>query len=273
MIFRNQSCQTSFPCLNPFCAHLANLLTDHRMAGRPIRVKKKNSSLLLKLMIIQTRAWNFVQLPIRNVVQRIIEHVLPRRRLALRFVLKVFPIPVIFLLLHRCTWFKHLFALFNDSFIWIAFKLRTCQEYLVKKWCLFVNIHIIHQFLSHGSHILVFPSDFCTDKYNPHFRWSNIHSFPILFFSFPYYKKLLRIDIPTANRLMDDDTGFVQKVPRHLQFLLKKIGPFVSWKTYSNIWTFSFRNFVQPGSIFQFYGSVSRHCTGCLSVTTWWILQ
>ena len=34
--------------------------------------------------------------------------------------------------------------------------------------------------------------------------------------------------------------------------------PFVSWKTYPNIWTFWFGNFEQSGSILQFYLGVSR---------------
>ena len=88
------------------------------------------------------------------------------------------------------------------------------------------------------------------------------------FFPIQVLIKLFRFVIPIAIGLMDDRTSFVQ-VPRDLQFS-QWFWPFVSWKTYPNIWTFWFGNFEQSGSILQFYLCTRiLHQLLVLSTTIW----
>ena len=56
-------------------------------------------------------------LPIRNIAQRIFEHVLPYPET------------------NRNTWLKHLRIQFNDCFIRFPFTLSASQVYIVKTWC------------------------------------------------------------------------------------------------------------------------------------------
>ena len=98
-----------------FVPDLVSLLTDHRMSGRPIRAKCKqfktnweqtsdksptDSSSFCKDLKLYTVA-RLSCLPVHSTAQRIVEHVLPFRGTALRFVREVFPILVIFLLLQQ----------------------------------------------------------------------------------------------------------------------------------------------------------------------------
>ena len=70
--------------------------------------------------------------------------------------------------------------------------------------------------------------------------------------------KLFRIVFPTTIRLVDGRTSFVQEAPW-----------LVSWKTHPNVGSFCLENFEQSGSVLPCHLSVSWHCVGCLSVTTW----
>ena len=128
-----------------------------------------------------------------------------------------------------------------------------------------------HQFLPHGSHILLlsnhfFVSSTFTDKNNPWFRWTKRQS---QFGSFLH---------PSSNRISSN--CFSHNNPANgcpYKFRSKStifndcpgIRSFVSWKTYPYVWTFWLRNCEQPRSVLRFYLSVGRCCISCLSVTIW----
>ena len=185
-----------------FVTALGSLLTDHRMSRRPFVPSTSISSQFasklltilqligvlpawiddhpsidLKLCKVAPLSW----LPIHSIAQRIFEHVPQCRKTTLHFAREVLHIPVIFRCSSRSAWFTHLLLLFDKCFIRFEFTLSTSQVYMVTKRCGFVNIHFFHQFLQHGSHILLLPSHFFlsstfSDRNNPCFRWTNIHS-------------------------------------------------------------------------------------------------
>ena len=115
---RNQSCQASVTCLNPFCDWSRKLVDwpqDIRSSNScqvPAFQDNFASKLLTILQMIRVPpAWiddhpgkglrlctvaPFSCLLIRSITQRIVEHVLPCRKATLLFVREVFPIPVIF---------------------------------------------------------------------------------------------------------------------------------------------------------------------------------
>ena len=235
--------------------------------------------LLLELMFIQARAWNFVQLlhflvcwftvSLNALVSMSLHVGRPRYCLCLSLShpsnFSVAPA--------ENTWFKHLLILFDNCFIRFALTLSTSQVFMVKKWCGFANVHIVHQLLPHGAIFCFFPTIFMmsstyTDKNDPCIWWTNRHS-QFGTFSHPSTNR------PPSNRLSHKRPAsgcpyrFRSRGTTEIFNGWQWFRPFVSWKTYRYVCTVWLWNFEQSGSVLQFYLSAGRYCISCLSVTTW----
>ena len=135
------------------------------------------------------------------------------------------------------------------------------------------------EFFHMGAILFFFPailmSSTYTDRNNPCFRWTNMHSqFGI--FSHPSSDKA------SSNCLSHNNPGQWMTV----QVSFNKyhgifnycpwFWPFMPWKTYPNVWSFRSGNFEQSGSILQFYlrrkaGTASAACPpqpGNLAITS-----
>ena len=198
-------------------------------------------------MIIQARTWNFVKvlhfycLLARSIAHSIFEHAPPCRRTTLPSLREASPTAVNNQLLqHKYviqTWFcnrqQHLYF-FHIVFEYIP-SLRDQEMKLVRQDQRF------HQFLPHGSHIMLLSSHFhviplFSNTNNPFSRGTKRHS-QFGTFSQPCFNRIFSNCLPMTILLMGVHTNFVREVPRDLQ-CCPGFRPFVSWKTYPYVWTF-----------------------------------
>ena len=115
--------------------------------------------LLVWMMIIQARTWDSVLLLCLLVRQFAISfnafliHIIPCRRTTQPLCVRFFPLCCSC----RNSWFEHISEL-NNNFVRFTITLSASPKKKkngIKKWSLFVKINIFHQFLPHGSHILL----------------------------------------------------------------------------------------------------------------------
>ena len=131
------------------------------------------------------------------------------------------------------------------------------------------KIHDFQQFLPHRSHILFLPailmSSAKTDKKSPCLWWTNIH------YGIPSHSSS---NEACSNSLCHSNPahGWLCKVRSRGttgSSFSPWFWPFVSWKTYPNIYRLCLLNFEQFWSIFHFYLCVGRWCISCWSIIIW----
>ena len=108
--------------------------------------------LLLEVMVVQTRSWDFV-LAISFIV--LFEHVLPCRRTTLPSLREVFPSLAIFQLFQQKFVIRTFFVFLNNIVVRFAFTLSASLIHVVTERCWFSKINQLHQFLPHGTPILL----------------------------------------------------------------------------------------------------------------------
>ena len=161
--------------LCPLVTDGANLLTDQRMSGLPMRAKNEHFRKICEHTFDKSpidssssslnwrsskqgldfeQLLGFFCLPVRSISQRMFEHLLPCCRTTQPSLCEGFPHPGNFLLLQQK------YVLLNNYFVRFASTLSTSQIHMVKKWCWFVKINIKNKVLPHGSHILLLARHF-----------------------------------------------------------------------------------------------------------------
>ena len=163
-----------------------------------------------------------------------------------------FPHPCLFLnCSSRNSGLKHFFIFLNNGCIWFALSLSTSQMNMIKKWCGFIKLN--------ASYLPLFMSSTYTDRNNCCFLWANKHS---QFGTIPNSDSTYT----SSNCLSHNNPacGCPYKFSQEEQRVFRTgpwLWPFMSWKTYPNIWTFWLWNFEQFWSVFC--------CVSCLSCTVW----
>ena len=123
----------------------------------------------------------------------------------------------------RNSWSEHVSVCFNDTFVRLAFALSASQIDVAKKWCLFSKIDQFHQFLQHGTQILLISSQFWS---HPRIPTRTILVFDerkdvpkAALFSIQVPTELPRTVFPTRDQQIDVRINFVQEEPLDLQCL------------------------------------------------------
>ena len=193
--------------------------------------------------------------PVRNISQRISEHVLPCRKTAQPSLCEVFATLVIFQLLQLkfvirtlpCT----LSWQFRSVYIHIECipNIRDQEMKLVRQDQHCSSISCKWDPYSASLQLFVKSSTF-TNKNNPCFRWTNGHS---QFGTFPskFQQNFLQLSFPQET----SEWVFVQisfKKNHWIFNVWPRFGLFVSWKTYPYVWRVRFRNSEQSGSVLHF---------------------
>ena len=259
-----------------FVIDRASFFTDHRMSSLPIRAMYKHSKTIWSIILT-----SLLQIPIlplwtdgrpnkdeklckvapqchlqiHSIVQSTFDHVLPCRRTTALCAREVSAIPVIFLLLQQTYVIRTSLCTVQRLFPSVCFLLECIPNTRGQEM---MWVRQDQRSSSISSKLEPNSASF------PPFLVSSEHTFSVRNFLPSKFWKLL----PIAIKLMDDLTYFSSRGTTGSSNC-PWCGPFVSWKTYPNIWTFWFWNFEQLRSFLQFYLGVRRYCISCLSLTTW----